>query len=116
MNNKRVPVNSHMANAHGMCGTLSRKMSGRGGYFFMSGTRLWTITITNAVIHVTINKYTEKEKFITTHYKSFIDFNWNEYLFNNYNLQRLIKVFHNSGFNFMALPLSGLSSKSIPNG
>lgn len=51
-----------MAKAQGMCGTLSKKISGKGGYFFMSGTLLCTITITNAVIQVTINKYTRNKK------------------------------------------------------
>lgn len=57
MQNSIVPVTSHMWKAHGMCGTLSRKMSGRGGYFFMSGTRSCTTTITNAVIQVTRKAY-----------------------------------------------------------
>lgn len=55
MRNSSVPVISHMWNAHGMWGTLSRNMSGSGGYLFISGTRSWTTTITNAVIHVTKN-------------------------------------------------------------
>lgn len=57
MANNNVPVTSHISNAQGMCGTLSKKISGNGGYFFMSGTLSWTITITKAVIQVTINKY-----------------------------------------------------------
>jgi hypothetical protein len=46
-----------MWNAHGICGTLSRKISGSGGYFFISGTLSCTITITNAVIQVTTKQY-----------------------------------------------------------
>lgn len=57
-----VPVTSHMSNAQGICGTLSKNMSGNGGYFFMSGTLSWTMTITKAVIHVTINKYAKLMK------------------------------------------------------
>lgn len=54
--NKSVPVTSHISKAQGICGTLSKKISGKGGYFFISGTLSCTITITNAVIHVTINR------------------------------------------------------------
>lgn len=53
---KTVPVNSHIWNAHGIYGTLSRNMSGNGGYFFISGTRSCTITMTNAVIQVTVKR------------------------------------------------------------
>lgn len=51
------PVHSHISNAQGICGTLSKKMSGSGGYFFISGTRSWTTTITKAVIQVTTKRY-----------------------------------------------------------
>ena len=58
----KVPVTSHISNAHGMCGTLSKNISGNGGYFFISGTLSWTITITKAVIQVTMNKYPKLRK------------------------------------------------------
>lgn len=54
---RNEPVISHISNAQGICGTLSRNKSGSGGYFFMSGTLSWTITITTAVTHVTRNTY-----------------------------------------------------------
>lgn len=53
--NRTVPVISHISKAQGMCGTLSRKISGSGGYRFMSGTLSCTTTMTNAVIQVTRN-------------------------------------------------------------
>lgn len=56
--NRTVPVISHISKAQGMCGTLSRKISGSGGYRFMSGTLSCTTTMTNAVIQVTRNAQT----------------------------------------------------------
>jgi hypothetical protein len=40
----------------GISGTLSKNISGRGGYFFISGTRSCTVTITREVIMVTTTK------------------------------------------------------------
>ena len=44
-----IPDISAISKAQGMWGTLSRMMSGKGGYLFMSGTLSWTIVITKAV-------------------------------------------------------------------
>ena len=34
---------------HGICGTLSKMISGKGGYLSISGTLSWTMTMTKAV-------------------------------------------------------------------
>ena len=44
-----IPVISVISKAHGMWGTLSRMISGRGGYLFMSGTLSCTTVITTSV-------------------------------------------------------------------
>ena len=77
INSNSDPVHSHISKAQGIYGTLSRNISGRGGYFFISGTRSCTTTITNAVIQVTTKRYA-----------------------------RLIKAFATSGLSFDALPSS----------
>lgn len=51
--NRIAPVTSHAKKAQEICGTLSKNMSGSGGYFFTSGTLSCTTTITKAVIQVT---------------------------------------------------------------
>lgn len=52
-----IPINSAAWKAQGMNGTLSRKMSGSGGYFSTSGTRSWTMTMMKAVIRKTVKTY-----------------------------------------------------------
>ena len=49
MESRVMPVISVISKAQGMWGTLSRMMSGSGGYLFMSGTLSCTKVITKAV-------------------------------------------------------------------
>ena len=44
-----IPVISVISKAQGMWGTLSKMISGRGGYLFMSGTLSCTTVMTTAV-------------------------------------------------------------------
>lgn len=53
----KIIVISHNWNAHEICGTLSRNISGNGGWRSLSGTRSCTKTMTMAVIQVTSNMY-----------------------------------------------------------
>ena len=57
-----IPVTSHISKAQGICGTLSKMISGKGGYFSMSGTRSWTMTITKAVIQDTTRTYKKAKR------------------------------------------------------
>ena len=44
-----IKPNIKNALTHGICGTLSKMISGKGGYLSISGTLSWTITMTKAV-------------------------------------------------------------------
>jgi len=54
---RAIPVTSVISKAQGMCGTLSRMMSGKGGYLFISGTLSCTTVMVNAVSHDTDKAY-----------------------------------------------------------